>query len=346
MNILSVTSIGPGVVLAIGFGLLAPSGASASPVSERAGTITEYLIPTANAAPVEITLGPDRALWFTEFGGDKIGRITTAGQFTEYSVPTAGAGVYGIAPGPDGSLWFAESKASNIGRITTSGQIAEYSDAGHRPRDITAGSDGALWFTEGAGGFADFGEVGRIDATRQITHYQIVANWTLALEGITSGPDGNLWFSVTREPHDSEFPLSAIGKVTTAGKLGRYLIPPPPSHAFPVGITTGPDRALWFAENHTNEIGRLTTTGSFSAYPIPTRNSAPNYIAQGPDGALWFTEGGGDKIGRITTSGRIVEYRIPSSNAGPFGIALGPDGAMWFTELYANRIGRIATRGR
>jgi virginiamycin B lyase len=344
VNVQRAASLASGVILAAGFGLAVPGAAAASEASDRAGTIVEYEIPSPSAGPVEIAAGPDGALWFTESAANKIGRITTRGRFSEYALQTAGAGPHGIAAGPDGAIWFAESLSSKIGRITTAGKVTEYSDAGHGPRDITAGSDGALWFTEEAGGFGGFGEVGRIDLTGQITHYQIVANWTLTLEGITSGPDGNLWFSVTREPHDSEFPLSAIGKVTVAGKLGRYLIPPPPSHAFPVGITTGPDNALWFAENHTNEIGRLTRSGGFSAFPIPTKSSAPNYIANGPAGALWFTEGSGNKIGRITTSGHIVEYAIPTSDSGPFGIARGPDGAMWFTEIYANKIGRIATR--
>src|SRR5438046_9286631 len=40
-------------------------------------SVTEYSLPTANAFPANIVVGPDGALWFTEMFGDKIGRITT-----------------------------------------------------------------------------------------------------------------------------------------------------------------------------------------------------------------------------------------------------------------------------
>jgi virginiamycin B lyase len=41
--------------------------------------LTEYTIPTPGGQPTSITAGPDGALWFTESGSNKIGRITTAG---------------------------------------------------------------------------------------------------------------------------------------------------------------------------------------------------------------------------------------------------------------------------
>src|SRR5690349_5866014 len=40
------------------------------------GVISEYSVPTLNSAPLHITAWVDGALWFTEFAGNKIGRIT------------------------------------------------------------------------------------------------------------------------------------------------------------------------------------------------------------------------------------------------------------------------------
>jgi hypothetical protein len=54
-----------------------------------AGAFTEYSIPMPNSAPMGITVGPDGALWFTETGANKIGRITKHGLVTEFSIPTA-----------------------------------------------------------------------------------------------------------------------------------------------------------------------------------------------------------------------------------------------------------------
>jgi len=91
----------------------------------RAASFTEYPIPPANSfpfasAPALITSGPDGALWFTEQGGNEIGRITTAGVITEFPIPTANSNALGIAAGPDGALWFTENFPNKIGRIDPS----------------------------------------------------------------------------------------------------------------------------------------------------------------------------------------------------------------------------------
>jgi virginiamycin B lyase len=120
--------------------------------------------------------------------------------------------------------------------------------------------------------------------------------------------------------------------------------PIPTGNVDPWHITAGPDGALWFTELNSNNIGRITTAGAISEYPVPTANS-PYQIATGPDGALWFTEDFGNKIGRITTGGVITEYDIPTLNSQPEGITAGPDGALWFTEWNSGKIGRITTAG-
>ncbi len=57
------------------------------------------------SGPHGIVAGPDKALWFTNYLDDSIGRITTAGQVTTYT-GTGIRGPQGIAAGPDGALWF------------------------------------------------------------------------------------------------------------------------------------------------------------------------------------------------------------------------------------------------
>ncbi len=130
-----------------------------------AATITEFSLPTAFfSSPQGITAGPDGALWFTEVGANKIGRITTAGSITEFAIPASNP--TNITAGPDGALWFTEVGANKIGRITTAGSITEFSlpTIGSGPQGITAGPDGALWFTEV---FAN--KIGRITTGSQET---------------------------------------------------------------------------------------------------------------------------------------------------------------------------------
>jgi virginiamycin B lyase len=106
-------------------------------------------------------------------------------------------------------------------------------------------------------------------------------------------------------------PVVGAANHARAQAITEFPIPTPSSS--PLGITTGPDGALWFAESEGNNIGRITTAGAFIEFSIPTALSYPIGITTGPDGALWFTEQGGSKIGRITTGGVITEFPIPNS---------------------------------
>ena len=116
--------------------------------------------------PVDITAGPDGALWFTEYGiqppdpppcggaTDAIGQITTAGVVTIYSVSGALDSPNGITA-DDGDLWFTQGRS--IGEISTAGAVTVYPDevpfigdgasAPFPAEAVTAGPDAALWMT-------------------------------------------------------------------------------------------------------------------------------------------------------------------------------------------------------
>jgi virginiamycin B lyase len=67
--------------------------------------------------PVEITLGPHKAIWFTKFTSSAIGRNTADGQVSEYRLPTSKSVRFSIAAGPDNAVWFTENGSNKIGRI-------------------------------------------------------------------------------------------------------------------------------------------------------------------------------------------------------------------------------------
>jgi virginiamycin B lyase len=85
------------------------------------GSATEFASGITNCSnPTEIVTGPDKNLWFTEPGADKIGMITTSGKVTEFPL-TTGAKPQGITAGPVGSgtVWFTEQNSGLVGRITS-----------------------------------------------------------------------------------------------------------------------------------------------------------------------------------------------------------------------------------
>lgn len=155
---------------------------------------------------------------------------------------------------------------------------------------------------------------------------------------LTAGPDGNVWFAGPRVGGDA----LVVGKVTPDGEVTEYQRP---STGFAYSIVAGPDRNLWFVEWGKGAIGRITTEGDPTSFPLPDANAHPTAITAGPDGNLWFTEGAPSAIGRITPSGRITVFPLPPGRH-PSAITTGADGNLWFTERTGNRIGRITLSGR
>src|SRR4249919_764973 len=122
-----VTSVTKGALMqSVRLGLIIAAVWALPSVATAAGAaITEFALPNAGSLPNGIAAGPDGNVWFTEYSGNRIGRITPAGVITEFPVPTPDSQPNGIIAGPDKNLWFTELAGNKIARITPSGGITE-----------------------------------------------------------------------------------------------------------------------------------------------------------------------------------------------------------------------------
>jgi streptogramin lyase len=156
--------------------------------------------------------------------------------------------------------------------------------------------------------------------------------------GITTGPDGNIWFT---EYYDNSIATYNI----STGKIKRFHLSE--VNARPAGIVTGPDGNLWFTESLADKIGRITTAGVITEFPLAVSGSDPIGIISGPVGKLWFTELDNNKIAAISTqTGKIREFTIPTLHSHPAFLAQSADGrAIWFTENTSGKIGVFNSRG-
>jgi hypothetical protein len=119
-------------------------------------------------------------------------------------------------------------------------------------------------------------------------------------------------------------------KVFTAGQ----------TPGFPIGagardIAPGPGGTMWFTDDGTPAIGRISSDGTFTEFThgLPA-GAVPDAIVAGPDGNMWFSDNRGVAIGRITPSGTIVEFSDTSyTNTRAMGIAFGPHGEPWFLAV-------------
>ena len=74
----------------------------------------EIPTPTANSQLVSLFPGPDDNLWFNEFAGNNIARVTANFTIKEFPVPTASSEPGGLTVGPDGAFWLAEEAGNKI----------------------------------------------------------------------------------------------------------------------------------------------------------------------------------------------------------------------------------------
>ena len=254
-------------------------------------TITTFPLPS-EGLPNAIVRGPDGAMWFTEYWGGRIGRISADGEITEFVIPLcrgcSETGPWDIAVGPDGALWFTELDANRIGRITTAGAMSQFKlpSQSSSPVSIANGPDGALWFTDQNG-------VGRITVQGSVTQPW---NGATSPSAITAGPDGRLWFT--------EASQDAVGRLDPI--TGRVREFPIDTNCFPRDIATGAG-ALWFTCYFLDEVGRITTNGQATAFPVRNHfgGDYPDTlegIATGAGSDMWFTEEAANRIGRISTS--------------------------------------------
>ncbi|HEX6121807.1 MAG TPA: hypothetical protein VFY89_01540 [Ktedonobacterales bacterium] len=185
----------------------------------------------------------------------------------------------------------------------------------------------------------------------------------------TVGPDGNIWF--IEEVTDK----TKVVRITPNGDLTEFALPAdsPNVAGAPSDIVAGPDGNLWLTIHAfhgssdgtpAGAIGRMTTSGDITEYPLPIENrtfTTPAHIAVGPDHNLWFTasvislgnQPGTDEsygaIGRITSQGSITLFTMPAPWTDPFDIVAGGDGQLWFTtqndDGSKSAIGSITTSG-
>jgi streptogramin lyase len=161
------------------------------------GAVTQINTGDNSAQPVGLGLGPDNNMWFIDVSGPYIGKITPKYQVTEYASGINGGANWGIVAGSDGRVWYTNEATAQVVAINVDGTGETAYTVTHKdgstasPDMIVAGSDGNLYVGE-ADGYID-----KVTTSGTITAYELPGNpgMNFAINGMTVGPDSNIWFA-------------------------------------------------------------------------------------------------------------------------------------------------------
>lgn len=227
--------------------------------------------------------------------------------------------------GPDGNVWYASAGTNPaIGRVTISNDAVTEFPTPVDPVDlftsymmgITAANDGNLYATN------QQCTVFRITPAGVISPLSSLASCPRP-GFLTQGPDGALWVVLYGASSIGRFPLGG-------GAATVYPLPTANAFTYNSQIVTGPDSALWFSEKLKDKIGRITTAGAITEYPV-SANSFPQGIVAPSDGNIWFTEPGRHAVGRLTPGGTLTEFSISDPTVQDAGLTVGKDGNLYFS---------------
>jgi virginiamycin B lyase len=220
---------------------------------------------------------------------------------------------------------------------------------------ITSGPDGALWVTQ-------LYQLARVSTSGAVTEFNLPSNapYTHRVSGITSAPDGNLWFA------DSPPDANQFGRASPGGAIQEYTfnsVSPAEFSGLPgnygADVVVGGDGDLWYmaasfdpmTSGYTPMLARVTTAGALAGTVAIPGNPSIVALTRGPDGDVWFTQDNPAGVGHVNTAGQVTQILTPfSANDQVAGLATGPDGNVWVIDDgpaggHSPRIARVAPGG-
>jgi virginiamycin B lyase len=258
------------------------------------GKITEFETPTIESGPTSIHIGKEGDVWFTERGGNKIGRLNPqTGGIKEYEIPTPMSVATGITVDAEGLVWYASKMASKIGRLDpNTGAIKEYDTPTPKsqPSTITYDAEGNIWFDERAND-----KIVRLNPmTGQMREYDVPTQGSRVV-GLVPDNRRHVWFL--------ELGANKVGRLDTeTGMVLEHSIPT--KYSSPFKLTIDSYGRVWFTQAFGNKVGVLID-GKFVELAIPTPDSMPGGITTDSRGNIWFTEQAGNKIAMIPSGAKF-----------------------------------------
>jgi virginiamycin B lyase len=247
---------------------------------DHQGTVHTYPVPTTDPNVGWLTASSSGAIWFSERGSGKVGRIEPNGAIREYQLP--GQGQQGIVLPGNGDVYIAEQFSGDIARLDpATGHVTTYAVPNDGdPLGLAVGADGAIWFTERAAA-----RVGRMTLDGHFSEFPLTPG--AFPNRIVRAQDGAIWFT--------ELFGEKVGRITVDGQMTEY-----PVSGGPVGITAGKDGQLYVVLFQSDQLARVSLDGQVTGTWDLPGGAGPLQVATGTGLDLWVTDPFADLVFRVT----------------------------------------------
>lgn len=318
----------------------------------------------------EIIVDPssNNILWLSGYQHDALIKFDSiTGLQTKFLMPP-GSHPHGIVFDKFHRLWVSFEGFDQLAIIEqTSGKVLKtvnvkengYSTA---PHGLETGSDGqTIWFAGKMGGYnnQNQGTLGRVNPDLSTSFYKLKVRAPTPIY-LTKDLTGSIW--------GTELTGNGILNVDNNGIVHEYSIPSGINlfgGSRPIVIVPDPlnRNYMWFTEEKTHTIGRISFDGTINEFPIPKtqQNMLLAGMAFDPYGNAYLQSYvdknnplpvGNDYIIILSndilyakpgdlSSVRISYNPTPSNQSVMHRITKGNDGFMYFTELALDKIGKI-----
>ncbi len=202
------------------------------------------------------------------------------------------------------------------------------------PTEITT-AGGKLWFSE-----ITSNAIGMLNPANPGASQALPLGPTVFPGAITSGPDGNVWFT----EHNISTGQYTIGMINTTGTPQVSNPLTLPGGETPQSLAAG-KTLIWYVDSSTNALGSFNPSTKVvnSEVGLGNDQSGKSMIGLSPtseivvdntDGMIWFTEYNGTTgaIGSYNPGTKAWAQYLLGTGQEPYAITTGPGGNIWFSE--------------
>src|SRR5260370_1374185 len=244
-------------------------------------------------------------------------------------------------------VWFLENSSLAYYNSTAppGNMTVERTFPGGSPQYMTIDNKERIWITLlGTNQIVEYDPVGKT----LVNSYKVPAP-SAWLQGITTAPDGTIWFVETT--------AKKLGHIipcqTGSFNVTDYGPPPNVEITFPIQLTVDRGGVVWFTDHGLGQFGSFNpSTREWRVFGIGYCSEPynpdcpvglPNAISLDSNGMIWFSEHFAGRIAKYDPfTGSLTEYFVPATTI-PYVWWMwpGPGNLVWFTAFGLGEIGYV-----